>query len=70
MTALSVLRLVPFPGEIMNGQVNYDGRDLLQMSDNQMRRIRGSEVSLIFQDAASALNPVISIGKQVEELML
>ena len=70
MTALSILRLVPFPGEIANGRVSYDGRDLLQMSDREMRRLRGSEISLIFQDAASALNPVISIGKQVEELML
>ena len=70
MTALSVLRLVPFPGEIMRGRISYDGQDILQMSDGQMRRLRGSEISLIFQDAASALNPVISIGKQVEELML
>jgi oligopeptide/dipeptide ABC transporter ATP-binding protein len=70
MTALSVLRLVPFPGEIMSGRISYDGQDILKLSDNQMRRIRGSEISLIFQDAASALNPVISIGKQVEELML
>ncbi len=70
MTALSILRLVPFPGRIVGGQIIYDGRDLLQLSDNQLRHIRGQEVSLIFQDAASALNPVITIGKQVEELML
>ena len=70
MTALSVLRLVPFPGQIVGGQVLYEGRDILQSSDDQMRSIRGREISLIFQDAASALNPVITIGDQVEEIML
>lgn len=70
MTALSVLRLVPFPGQIVGGQVLYEGRDILQSSDDEMRRIRGQEISLIFQDAASALNPVITIGDQVEEIML
>ena len=70
MTALSVLRLVPFPGQIVGGQVLYEGRDILQSSDDEMRRIRGREISLIFQDAASALNPVITIGDQVEEIML
>ena len=70
VTALSVLRLVPFPGQIVSGQIMYDGRDLLQVSDNELRHIRGQEISLIFQDAASALNPVITIGDQIEELML
>lgn len=70
MTALSVLRLVPFPGQIVGGQVLYEGRDILHSGDDEMRRIRGQEISLIFQDAASALNPVITIGDQVEEIML
>ena len=70
MTALSVLRLVPYPGQIVAGQIMYDGRNLLQMTDDEMRNIRGRQISLIFQDAASALNPVITIGSQVEELML
>jgi oligopeptide/dipeptide ABC transporter ATP-binding protein len=70
MTALSVLRLVPYPGQVVAGQIMYEGRDLLQMSDDEMRHIRGRQISLIFQDAASALNPVITIGSQVEELML
>ncbi len=70
MTALSVMRLVPFPGKIVGGEILYDGRDLLSMNDNEMRRIRGQEISLVFQDASSALNPVITVGKQVEELML
>ena len=70
MTALSVLRLIPFPGQIVAGQILYDGRDLLQATEDEMRKLRGQEISLIFQDAASALNPVITIGSQVEELML
>ena len=70
MTALSVLRLVPFPGRIVGGRVEYEGRNLLEIDDEQMRHLRGQEISIIFQDAASALNPVINIGSQVEELML
>ena len=70
MTALSILKLVPYPGQIVAGQILYEGKDLLQMTDDEMRNIRGRQVSLIFQDAASALNPVITIGSQVEELML
>lgn len=70
ITALSILQLVPFPGKVVKGNITYDGRDLLHMPTNQMRRIRGKEISLIFQDAGAALNPVITVGKQVEELML
>ena len=70
MTALSVMRLVPFPGEVVGGEILYEGRDLLRLNDDEMRHIRGREISLVFQDATSALNPVITIGKQVEELML
>ena len=70
MTALSILQLVPFPGDVVKGKITYDGQDLLNMPVSQLRRIRGKEISLIFQDAGAALNPVISVGKQVEELML
>ena len=70
MTALSIMRLVPFPGEVVGGEILYEGRDLLRLGDDEMRHIRGREISLVFQDATSALNPVITIGKQVEELML
>ena len=70
MTALSVMRLVPFPGKVVSGEILYDGRDLLRLPDDEMRRIRGQEISLVFQDASSALNPVITVGKQVEELMI
>lgn len=70
VTALSVLRLVPFPGEIVKGSITYGGRELLTMTPEEIRHIRGKEISLIFQDAGAALNPVIPIGKQVEEIVL
>ena len=70
MTALSILRLVPFPGEIVAGSITYMGRDLLNLDREDMRHIRGNDISLIFQDAGAALNPVIPVGRQVEEIML
>ena len=70
VTALSVLQLVPFPGEIVRGSITYGGRELLTMTPEEIRHIRGKEISLIFQDAGAALNPVIPIGKQVEEIVL
>ena len=69
VTALSILGLVPYPGKIVSGEITYDGQDLVNMGLNQMRRIRGNEVSLVFQDAGAALNPVISIGQQVGEIL-
>ena len=69
VTALSILQLLPFPGRVVGGSVRYNGVELLSLSADQMRPIRGKEISLIFQDAAAALNPVISIGKQVEEII-
>ena len=70
VTALSIMRLVPFPGEIVRGHISYNGIDLLSLGAEQMRHLRGREISLIFQDAGAALNPVISIGRQVEEILL
>ena len=70
ITALSILRLVPPPGEIVKGAIRYNGTDLLSLDAEHIRRIRGKEISLIFQDAGTALNPVIPIGRQVEEIML
>lgn len=70
ITALSVLQLVPFPGKIVHGSIKYKGEELLDRSSEEMRQIRGKEISLIFQDAGSALNPVIPIGRQVEEIVL
>ena len=69
VTALSIMQLVPSPGEIVSGHIRYNGVDLFGLSSEQMRRLRGREISLIFQDAGAALNPVISIGQQVEEIL-
>ena len=70
VTALSVLQLVPFPGRIVEGSISYGGENLLDLPTERLRAIRGQEISLIFQDSGAALNPVIPIGQQVEEIML
>jgi oligopeptide transport system ATP-binding protein len=65
---LSLLGLISSPpGEIVGGQALYIGRDLLHMSNDEIRRIRGSQISMIFQDPMTSLNPVLPIGQQVEE---
>jgi len=66
VTALSILRLVE-PGEIVGGRVEFEGRDLLSLTEKEMRRIRGARIGLVFQEAAAALNPVMRIGSQVSE---
>ena len=68
MTCLSLLRLPPRPaGRIVGGEVLYQGRDLLQLSEEEMRQYRGRHISMILQDPLSSLNPVFSIGTQVGE---
>jgi peptide/nickel transport system ATP-binding protein len=68
MTALSILRLVPQPiGRIVDGSVRFDGRDLLQLSDAEMRRLRGRDISIILQDPLTSLNPLFTIGFQIGE---
>jgi oligopeptide/dipeptide ABC transporter ATP-binding protein len=68
VTALSVMRLIPDPpGRIVAGQILFEGRDLLELSANQMRRIRGNRISMIFQEPMTSLNPVYTIGNQIAE---
>jgi oligopeptide transport system ATP-binding protein len=68
--ALSVMRLIPIPpGEISDGVVNYRGRDLLRLSDSEMRSVRGGEIAMIFQDPMTSLNPVMRIGTQIVEVL-
>jgi oligopeptide/dipeptide ABC transporter ATP-binding protein len=69
VTALSILRLVQPPGRITGGSLRFKGRDLLAMSEREMRDIRGAEISLIFQEPMTALNPVFTIGDQVAETL-
>lgn len=67
--ALSILRLLPFPGQITSGSIRFEDRDVLAMSEDELRRLRGRAISMIFQDPVSGLNPVLPIGKQVEEIL-
>lgn len=68
VTALSLLRLVPEPaGRIIDGKVLLEGRDLLKLKPHEMRRVRGSRISMVLQDPMTSLNPAFSIGDQVEE---
>jgi len=70
MTALSIMRLVQPPGRIAAGQVMYKDRDLLTLGESEMRAVRGAEISLIFQEPITALNPVFTIGDQIAEALL
>ncbi|MEW5772498.1 MAG: ABC transporter ATP-binding protein [Thermodesulfobacteriota bacterium] len=71
MLALSVLRLVPDPpGRIVAGQVRFDGEDLLALSEDGMRAVRGRRISMIFQEPMTALNPVFTVGEQVAEMLV
>jgi peptide/nickel transport system ATP-binding protein len=71
VTALSVLRLIPDPpGQIAAGAILFKGRDLLQLSWDEMRAVRGREISMIFQEPMTSLNPIFTIGMQVMEMLL
>lgn len=68
--ALSLMRLIPIPpGDITNGKVIYREQDLLKVSDSEMRSVRGGQIAMIFQDPMTSLNPVMSIGKQIMEVL-
>ncbi|MET4695100.1 ABC transporter ATP-binding protein [Endozoicomonas lisbonensis] len=70
-TALGLMRLVPNPpGRITSGKVVYDGQNLLDLPEEQMRTIRGNNISMIFQDPMTSLNPVMSVGDQIAEVIL
>ena len=69
MTALSLLRLLPEPGRIVSGEISLDGRDMLHLPDIEMRRIRGNDISMIFQEPMTSLNPVLKIGEQIAEVL-
>ncbi len=67
VTAFSLMRLVSPPGDIAAGSIRFDGQDLLALDAKAMRRIRGRQMSMIFQEPLSSLNPLHSIGRQVME---
>ncbi|HET9358560.1 MAG TPA: ABC transporter ATP-binding protein [Vicinamibacterales bacterium] len=69
VTALAILRLLQPPGRITSGRIVFEGRDLLRLSEPEMRAVRGARISLIFQEPATALNPTMSVGAQIAEAL-
>src|ERR1700736_3820399 len=70
ITALSLMRLIPIPpGEIVSGSVRLAGTDLLQLNEAAMRQMRGSQIAMIFQEPMTALNPLLTIGRQIAEMV-
>jgi oligopeptide/dipeptide ABC transporter ATP-binding protein len=68
VTSLSIMRLIPSPpGKIVGGEIIYRGRDLLKLGNEEMRKIRGNEISMIFQEPMTSLNPVFTVGNQIGE---
>ncbi len=71
VTSLSIMRLIPWPpGKIVGGEIWFKGEDILKKSEEEMRRIRGSQISMIFQEPMTSLNPVFTVGYQISEAIL
>ena len=71
VTALSILRLIPDPpGKIVGGEILFEGRDILKLPDAELRRLRGNEISMVFQEPMTSLNPVFTIGSQISEVLI
>jgi oligopeptide/dipeptide ABC transporter ATP-binding protein len=69
ITALSVMRLIAPPGEIVGGEILFEGENLLQATEERMREIRGNDIAMIFQDPMTSLNPVYTVGEQIAEAL-
>lgn len=69
VTSLSIMRLIQKPGNIESGEILYNGNNLLKASEEQMRKIRGNEIAMIFQEPMTSLNPVFTCGNQIEEVI-
>jgi peptide/nickel transport system ATP-binding protein len=70
VTAQSILRIVPSPGKIMDGTIEFEGKDLLKLREQQMQRIRGKEIAYVFQDPTTTLDPVYRVGEQLSEVIM
>lgn len=70
VTALSILKLIDQPGRIVEGEIFFQGKNLLELSEGALRKIRGNRISMIFQDPSMALNPVLTLGEQLTEAIL
>ncbi len=70
VSAMSILRLIPDPpGKIIGGKILFQGRDLLQLSEDEMRHVRGKDIGMVFQEPMTSLNPVLTIGRQLTETL-
>ncbi len=70
VTAFSIMRLTPHPGKIIGGSIELNGKNITDKSEREMRKIRGNDVSIIFQDPMTSLNPVYTVGNQIKEAIL
>jgi len=70
MAAMSIMRLLPRNGFIAGGEINFDGRDLTKVSDDEIRHVRGNDIGMVFQDPMTSLNPTMKIGRQIAEGVL
>ena len=69
VTSLALLGILPRAGRVAGGTARFEGRDLFQLPDRELRQIRGKKIAMIFQDPMSSLNPVLTIGKQIREVL-
>ncbi len=70
ITAMSILQLIDYPGETVEGTINFENRDLLKVSNKEIRNIRGNDISMIFQEPMTSLNPVFTVGYQISEVLI
>ncbi|SHK01317.1 ABC transporter ATP-binding protein [Paramaledivibacter caminithermalis] len=70
ITGFSIIKLIDEPGKIETGEIIFDGQDLMKKSESQMNEIRGKDISMVFQDPMTSLNPVYTIGEQMEEVLI
>ncbi len=69
VTGFSIIRLIDEPGRIESGEIIFDGRDIMKLSEHEMNKLRGRDISMVFQDPMTSLNPVYSIGRQLDEML-
>lgn len=70
ITSKSIMGLISHPGKIVDGEILFEGRDLAKLDEKEIRKIRGNEISMVFQDPMTALNPLIKIGQQISEILI
>jgi len=70
VTAQSVLRIVPRPGRVVDGSIKFEGEELLSKPENEMRKLRGRKMAIVFQDPTTSLNPVYTVGKQLTDILM